>query len=425
MKNSFSLASENIINGSSASSVSSRQSIKQKQVSPSDVSLPEMNQHKNHIPIVLRPSTPENNYPLHKIEATIEPKSVLDGFMLLSSTGMGFPNDCRQAILNNRGLRAVVEEDLAYFTGLIYLDVSENFLNIDCFKQIPKLKELKLTCNNIRHIDPLVPDLMTTTHSHHIEPHNQMMREEYDPDNLNAEEHADMQQGVKSVIYPYLTTEQLIELGAGYQQLIILDLSYNRLTIESVRALYYMKALTELDLTGNNLKNVPGDMYAFENLVNLNISRNKIQDNLIFISLSKMRNLRILNCSYNYLSHFPSCAVDGSLAEGVDPYRICEFMNLSFNYFGNDVDLQELILIPRLTTCIIYGNPVLGPTGQDVMKIYIEELCSQSVEFRVVQNGWKDLEVWCVQYGIVGTSSYIYISISSSSLLKYPKKEHV
>ncbi len=36
----------------------------------------------------------------------------------------------------------------------------------------------------------------------------------------------------------------------------------------------------------------------------------------------------------------------------------------------------------RLKTLILYGNPVLGPTGEDPMFIYIEELIEKSSQVR-------------------------------------------
>ena len=96
----------------------------------------------------------------------------------------------------------------------------------------------------------------------------------------------------------------------GFSCLLYLDLSYNRLSVGSVRQLYALPALVDLDLTGNNLGNLPGDMYMFPCLERLNVSRNRIQDNSVFVSLGSVYKLRRLDCSYNFISSVPMQAVN-------------------------------------------------------------------------------------------------------------------
>ena len=188
----------------------SERTLKQRQVTPGDVSMPDLDIKSKHMPVELRPTTPF--IPMHKIEGIIDPKSVLDGFMLLTATGMGFPNDARQANLSGRKLKAVVEDDLVFFTGLLYLDVSENLLNFESFHQLPKLKELRICCNNIKNI--VNPSLDTDS-----------------SDNP----------------YGFSLTSSV---NGYYPKLAYLDLSYNCLTTDSVRSLYCIQSLIELDLTG-------------------------------------------------------------------------------------------------------------------------------------------------------------------------------
>jgi hypothetical protein len=86
--------------------------------------------------------------------------AALDGFKLLEATGMGFPEDGRAAILSDKMLTNVVEDDLSFFTGLLKLDVSENKLKLNYFSCLPRLKELRIACNMIKTVEPLSVSLL-------------------------------------------------------------------------------------------------------------------------------------------------------------------------------------------------------------------------------------------------------------------------
>lgn len=178
----------------------------------------------------------------------------LDGFLLLESTGMGLPEDARQAQLADRNLGSVVAEDFAFFSGLIVVDVSENFLDLESFGALPRLKELRIACNNIQRIDELF----------------------------------------------------------GFEHLLFLDISYNNLTTRSVQSLDVLPNLKDLDLSGNNLRGLPYEMYRFRALERLIIDNNKIDDNNIFSILCTVPNLRFLSAAYNFLWKVaPECCSEG------------------------------------------------------------------------------------------------------------------
>jgi len=85
-------------------------------------------------------------------------------------------------------------------------------------------------------------------------------------------------------------------------------------------------------------------------------------------------------------------------AGGGDQFRTLDSLDLSFNYIGNESDLQSLITIPRLNSVIIYGNPILGTSGEDILKLYIEDLMAASMEHRISAN-MKDIE-WLTEIPI-------------------------
>jgi hypothetical protein len=50
--------------------------------------------------------------------------------------------------------------------------------------------------------------------------------------------------------------------------------------------------------------------------------------------------------------------------------------------------------LPRLVTLFLYGNPLLGPTGEDPLFVYIEGLVERAGDFRDASgSSLKDIEV--------------------------------
>lgn len=173
--------------------------------------------------------------------------AALDGFKLLDATGMGFPEDGRAATLSDKFLTTVVEDDLSFFTGLLKLDVSENKLKLNFFSGLPRLKELRIACNMIRTVEPL----------------------------------------------------------SGFARLQVLDLSYNALTAEGIQRLYALPSLRELDLCGNELRELPDDFFRFSNLEKVLLEHNMIKDNYVFDVLAKLPRLREVTLAYNSLTSMP------------------------------------------------------------------------------------------------------------------------
>jgi Leucine-rich repeat (LRR) protein len=182
------------------------------------------------------------------------PSKVLDGFALLESTGMGFPEDGRRADLSGQGFREVIPEDMSFFTGLVYMDASDNMFDFKSFEDLPRLRELRLVCNEIRHLDDI----------------------------------------------------------NGYFKLQYLDMSYNKLTLESIQSLEALPVLRDLDISGNDISRLPPYMDRFQSLERLIAEHNNMSDNSIFFDLCRMPKLRELSLAYNMLSCVPaeSCSLD-------------------------------------------------------------------------------------------------------------------
>lgn len=81
-----------------------------------------------------------------------------------------------------------------------------------------------------------------------------------------------------------------------------LDFSYQGLKHLSY-SLFQLTFIKELNLKGNDLENIPGDIYILKNLEILNLSKNKIK--FLPAKIGKMINLKELYLSDNFISNIP------------------------------------------------------------------------------------------------------------------------
>jgi len=102
-----------------------------------------------------------------------------------------------------------------------------------------------------------------------------------------------------------------------FNNLEILNLSYNKFNFESIRNLYHCKNLKELDLAANNLEQLPDDMFHFENLEDLNLASNFFSSvpsvgspSIVFKTLGTIKRLKRLNLSRNKFFKFHSEMLD-------------------------------------------------------------------------------------------------------------------
>ena len=241
-------------------------------------------------------------------------EKVLDGFSLLESIEIALPDDAIFGILSGKNFTRVAEGDFPFFTELLFLDVSENFLNVGYFGNLPKLEELRLVCNGIREI----------------------------------------------------RSEELLGFGK-FLSLKFLDLSYNSLSPGSISSLGCLKHLKELNLCGNFLTSLPTQMESFNVLEKLLLENNKFESADIFHSIADLPNLREVSLAYNFLANIPSdlCSVS--------KFRVLETLDLAYNYFIAESDVLSVLSLSRLRVLLLYGNPLLGPTGEDPHFLYIGE----------------------------------------------------
>lgn len=239
------------------------ETLKSRNVTPKSVSIPAKHRRlRAHNPVYINSTV---------IKTETVPSKVLDGFALLEATGMGFPEDGRRADLSGQGYGEVIPEDLEFFTGIVYLDGSDNNFALKSFEILPRLRELRLVCNHISHIDDI----------------------------------------------------------EGFEKLQYLDVSYNKLTVESIEKLENLPVLRDLDISGNDINRLPGSMERFAALQRLIAEHNNMSDNSIFLDLCQIPQLRELSLGYNMLS----CVPPEACTEGSFRFVIvfwCCFMSINW-----------------------------------------------------------------------------------------------
>lgn len=228
-------------------------------------------------------------------------QKILDGFAILEASGVGLPVDALVGNLSDRNFTGVAEDDLAFFSEMLCLDVSENYLQVRHFGNLPKLEELKLACNNIKEIK--VEDM------------------------------------------------QRVE---NFPSLRLLDLSYNQLSSSSVLSLGCLPRLKELILCGNQLTSLPVLTGCYNTLEKLLLERNKLDSSEVFCSLACLPNLRELGLAYNFLGNIPSKLC------GAGTFPTLEVLDLAYNSFAHESSVEAVLEMPRIRSVLLYGNPFLG-----------------------------------------------------------------
>ena len=83
----------------------------------------------------------------------VQPKIVLDGFVLLETCRVEDPEQAQKAVLEGCGISAVVADDLPFFAQLTHLDLGDNHVRIEALAYLPALFELHLDCNGLTTVD--------------------------------------------------------------------------------------------------------------------------------------------------------------------------------------------------------------------------------------------------------------------------------
>ncbi|KAG9409414.1 hypothetical protein AC1031_019675 [Aphanomyces cochlioides] len=269
-----------------------------------------------------------------QFDLPLESKTTLDGFLLLdtckgtSSTlstlkdclhVAEFPEDVSRADVNGLGLRSIVAEDLLFFTGLSFLDMSDNQVDIPLHDDahdklqaplgplgvLPALKELDFQCNALSKLENLT----------------------------------------------------------GFDALEWLNLSFNCLVASDVEELAKIPRLRELYLANNWVIHLPPIMDHFTRLETLSLERNNINGTDIFAALAVAPRLKNLNLSHNKITQFPQTQREGS------GFPALSYLNLAHNKIAKECDILALVRLRVLEQLVLYGNPLAHAAVQDKTKL--------------------------------------------------------
>lgn len=242
---------------------------------------------------------------------------VLDGFMLLEACGVKDPADATEVIVNDSNVVGVVADDLAFFTNVTFADFGENELPLSDLTPLVALEELHLQCNCL----------------------------------------TDAASGLSVGVFPKLHT---------------LNLSFNRLDHTQLTALGCLPVLQRLDLSCNNLRELPRALTGLRCLEQLALENNKFRGPAVLTALGTLPALREVNLNYNALSQLPKLEsmhgasaqdVDPAIEHGVDtpnavPFPRLEVLSVGANQFTYFEDVYPLIQLPALQRVILWGNPL-------------------------------------------------------------------
>ncbi|KAL7999292.1 putative X-ray radiation resistance-associated protein [Plasmopara halstedii] len=223
----------------------------------------------------------------------------LDGLLLLKLCRVEFPDEVVEAMISDMHITDVVAEDLLSFTKLTRLDMSDNKTSLEPFGCLPALVELDIQCNAIKEV----------------------------------------------------TIEN------GFQNLEVLNLSYNCLRSKDVQVISKMQRIRELYLGSNQICSVPPMMDHFSRLEILSLESNNISGQEIFSMLSIMPRLLDLNLSYNQITGFPESALTTENTCGTGFYNLV-YLNLAHNTIMNEEAIIHTSKLRSLRKLILYGNPL-------------------------------------------------------------------
>ena len=169
-----------------------------------------------------------------------------------------------------------------------------------------------------------------------------------------------------------------------FPKLEVLNLSYNQITPASIRHLYLLPRLKNLDLQGNNLVTLPEDMKELKMLEELNLSSNLLSTASTLINpailmkvLGQIPRLKRLNLSRNKLQglHF-------ELLNRDEDFTLLQELDIGYNIVHQEDDVWYATQTKNLQILIITGNP-FALTGKQAY-VRLEEEMQKNLSATVI-----------------------------------------
>ncbi|KAJ0401936.1 hypothetical protein ATCC90586_008267 [Pythium insidiosum] len=232
-------------------------------------------------------------------------------------------------------ITSVISEDLLFFSNLRRLDISDNEAPFEPFSSLPQLVELDIQCNAL----------------------------------------------------------QNVVVGNGFQQLEVLNASFNCLTSKDIDQLSTLLRIRELYVSHNWIRTLPPVMDRFSRLETLSLEQNGITGDEVFNFLAIMPRLRNLNLSHNKLTAFPEAALSVQDKRGAGFYSLV-YLNLAYNKVTNEDDIVLLTELHSLRKLVLYGNPLVhaAVSSQDPTQLNYDPV--PNLTSQILESG-RDLAVIC------------------------------
>eukprot|EP01137_Pigoraptor_chileana_P007300 Opistho-2@52707 len=223
---------------------------------------------------------------------------LLDGYYMLRACHVQDPDDAYRCKINQRSLRAVVEEDLQHFRNLTMLEANENSLQLGPLGALPAVEIMRLAFNGI--------------------------------------------------------TDIVIAQGS-FQRLASLDLSYNTLSLDALLALSELPRLESLDLTANGLSSLPAFKHSvpfFSRLTSLVLDRNSLVEEDAFCVLAPLPLLEKLSIRENQIARVLWPEPNRKLPW----FNHLRSLDVANNQIATEDDLMGISVWPAIKEVIISGN---------------------------------------------------------------------
>ena len=164
-----------------------------------------------------------------------------------------------------------------------------------------------------------------------------------------------------------ISKNQLTEIPSEISALAFLntlDASQNNLTKFS--ALHNITTLEWLSLENNNLQNLPTEIATLQNLIHLNLANNKLSSN--FGALSSLAKLEQLWLNHNEITAFPtevlalpqlmSLSLQSNKLSGNIPANLPEICNISNNRYSATEIQNFLIQKPKKHRFCVFSSKI-------------------------------------------------------------------
>ncbi|MEW5307179.1 MAG: hypothetical protein WDW36_009587 [Sanguina aurantia] len=327
---------------------------------------------------------------------------LLDGFLLLEAGDEELPEHILAASLPGRHLSSTEPTDLAYFSSLRDLDLSDNRLpSMACLCTLTSLTRLILGANRMTRVGlaGLVCRSVPVGQESEGPPPG------VPPPSAAREPHPGLSPAVTPdgggvslgggrVTGPGSgggSGEKVAGAGAGpgavdgevgvevpyempLQLLQTLDLSFNMLQAEEVlgagSVLSLLPRLCSMDLSSNGFKRLPNCLGAFPALHSLSLARNSLRASAL-PPLAALPRLAQLDLSHNLIDSFPDHPLNLSdprpspnapvsqnpPPQHLQPYRSLVTLDLRHNRVTQEAFLRACYSLPQLRTLLLFGNP--------------------------------------------------------------------